>query len=108
MFKLPEEFRIDEKVAEKNERRFAQYNISIKKLAQVANTKGGGYFFFPRVGKKEGAFFLVRAAIVDGWRHIAVSIPTEGRPVTREEIFYIKSMFWSDEEIVADFISSGP
>lgn len=104
MFKLPLEFLIDKNVAKKNERRFGDMAVSLEKLAEEANTKGGGYFFFPRMGKKEGAYFLVRASVVDDWRHIAICVPGENRHPSREEVFYIKSIFWTDNEIVADYM----
>ncbi len=58
-----------------------------------------GYFQLPRQGKT-GKFFSVIASTGLGWDHVSITIPTERRCPTWEEMCYIKSMFWTDEDAV--------
>lgn len=55
-----------------------------------------GTFFVPREGKS-GRFFICRASDGMDWEHVSISIPTENRCPTWEEMCYIKSLFWDDE-----------
>jgi hypothetical protein len=58
-----------------------------------------GMFQLPRAGKT-GRFYNVIASSGLDWDHVSVSIPTERRCPTWEEMCYIKSHFWEDEEAV--------
>lgn len=58
-----------------------------------------GIFRLPRQGKS-GKFFTVIASNGMGWEHVSVTIPTEKRCPTWEEMCYIKGVFWDDQDAV--------
>jgi hypothetical protein len=58
-----------------------------------------GIFMLPRQGKK-GKFFTAIATNGMQWEHVSITISTENRCPTWEEMCYIKSVFWDDEETV--------
>lgn len=70
-----------------------------EQFREFGSLGAGGGFLLPRKGKS-GKFYRVIAANGEGWEHVSVSIPTEKRCPTWEEMCYIKSMFWDDEDTV--------
>jgi hypothetical protein len=59
-----------------------------------------GMFLLPRKGASSGYYFLVMAGDSEGWEHVSISILPEQRCPTWEEMCYIKSLFWGDEDAV--------
>lgn len=64
---------------------------------------GTGMFYLPRMGKKQGSYFLCLITNGLGWEHVSVSIPSERRCPTWEEMCYIKDMFFDKDEVVVQF-----
>lgn len=77
-------------------------------LASEAYNTEDGYFFLPRVGKKEttmkSGFFLCRAQLFEGWRIIAVNVPTEGRSPTWEELKWVRSFFFDEADVLQMYL----
>jgi len=59
-----------------------------------------GVFILPREGKTKGLYFYCVACDEMGWEHVSVTMLQEQRCLTWEEMCYIKSVFWDDEEAV--------
>lgn len=70
-----------------------------EKFREGGKVNENGYFLLPRQGKS-GKYYTVIASNGEGWEHVSVSIATEKRTPTWEEMCYIKSMFWDDEDPV--------
>ena len=83
MFKVPEQYRIEDQI--------------IKPEATHGNK---GAFYIPREQTRKGKFFLCAAVDGQGWEHVSVAIPSEKRTPTWEEMCYIKSLFWEEEDAV--------
>lgn len=64
---------------------------------------GGGAFAIPRIGKKTGEYYMVLATTGLGWDHVSVSIPSERRCPTWEEMCYIKDLFFEPEECAVQY-----
>jgi hypothetical protein len=99
--KVPEIYRITEKNAERFSRIPNMKGIARFISDESYGTCGG--FVIPRNGFPKGAFFFCIASDGDGqidWEHVSVSIPSEKRTPTWEEMCYIKSLFWNDDEPV--------
>lgn len=62
-----------------------------------------GAFLLPKQGKKDGKYFLCIVSSGMGWDHVSVSIPTERRTPTWEEMCYIKHVFFKDDEVVVQY-----
>jgi hypothetical protein len=69
------------------------------RAVQYSGPGQDGYFQLPREGKT-GRFYSVIASSGMAWEHVSVSIPTEKRCPTWEEMCYVKSLFWNDDEAV--------
>jgi len=81
--------------------------IQFDKIEKYRNTKG---FYATRKGDPFGMFFIpyklkhiLRIMATDGndefgWEHVSVSLPK--RCPTWEEMCFVKSLFWSDDEVV--------
>ena len=52
---------------------------------------------------KDGLYFLVVASDGFGWEHVSVSLPSRMRSPTWEEMCWIKSLFWEDNETVIQY-----
>ena len=83
MFKTPEQYRIQDQI--------------IKPEATHGNN---GAFFIPRQQTKKGKYFLCIVSDAGGWEHVSVAIPAEKRNPTWDEMCYIKSLFWEEEDAV--------
>ena len=83
MFTIPEQFRIHDQIVRAD-----------------ATTGSKGAFFIPRQQTGRGKFYLCIAVSTQGWEHVSVSIPSEKRTPTWEEMCYIKSLFWQEEDAV--------
>ena len=84
MFKLPEPYRV-------------QFQ------GMPAGDETEGIFYIPLQQTAKGRFFACIASSGLGWEHVSVSIPSEKRTPTWEEMCYIKSLFWDDEDAVVQF-----
>lgn len=61
-----------------------------------------GCFNIPRKGRTGSYFFCVVSTGM-GWEHVSVSIPSEMRCPTWEEMCYIKDIFWEKDQVVVQF-----
>lgn len=96
MFHIPEEFRITKESSLKDVFDFTHL-ISDKTLTE------SGAFRVPKLGSKTGKYYLCIASNGEGWEHVSVTIPSEKRSPTWEEMTYIKSIFWEAEDVVVQF-----
>src|SRR5687768_535146 len=99
MFRIPESNRLTEKTA----KGLNYISKDMVRLVSDATSANDGFFTFPMIGKKMSHYFLVRATYAEGWRMVAINIPSEGRSPTWEEMNYIKSHFFEADDIVAMF-----
>lgn len=60
-----------------------------------------GFFIIPASAAKRRPQLAVQASDGKGWEHVSVSTPT--RCPTWEEMCFIKSMFWDDEDVVIQY-----
>lgn len=94
-FKIPEQYRVDEKKA----RAMAFINPAMRDLISDVTSGPNGYFYLPRMNKKEGSYYLIRSVKADGWYCVAVNIPTEGRCPTVEEMHWVRGYFFDKEDV---------
>lgn len=59
-----------------------------------------GAFLLPLDGAKTGFYYFALAADGEGWEHVSVSVIGQSRCPLWEEMCYIKSLFWDEEEAV--------
>jgi hypothetical protein len=99
-FKVPEQFRINERIA-KSLKHLGDDIISLINDDAVGNN---GWFFLPRNKGGKGYFFLCKALQQDGWNCVVVVVPADGFRTARwEELFYISKHFWQPDDIVMMF-----
>jgi hypothetical protein len=97
--KVPNEYRIGEAI------KYGENTNSpiVRRCGYLESTNdygNSGAFLLPRNRKATGYFFLVIASDGLGWEHISITVIPEQRCPTWEEMCYIKSLFWDDEEAV--------
>jgi hypothetical protein len=89
-----------------------QHRVTIEnherhRLRKEAVTDAGyganGVFYLPRIGKALGSYYLLIISSGMGWEHISVSIPSEKRCPTWDEMCYVKNMFFNPDECVVQF-----
>lgn len=103
MWKVPEQNRITMDVAGKLKK---IYNIDDRNLAMwisTAEVGPQGFFILPNPKTMKGYFILCLASNGMDWEHVSVSIPTESRCPTWEEMCFVKSQFWDDTDCVVQF-----
>lgn len=71
------------------------------RFASDARFGCNGAFFVPNRLSRAGPPFKVIASDGGGWEHVSVSLPH--RCPTWEEMAFVKSMFWTDEDCVVQF-----
>jgi len=104
-WKVPEQYRITEQVAGKLKNIYGN-KISDKNLSHwISDESVGeqGFFMLPNFKTKKGLFMLCLASNGMGWEHVSVSIPTENRCPTWEEMCWVKSLFWDETDAVVQF-----
>lgn len=63
-----------------------------------------GMFILPNAKTKKGLFILCKASGGEGWEHVSISIPSENRCPTWEEMCFVKDLFWNDpDDVVIQF-----
>lgn len=97
MFTVPEQYRITKEFADKYPHLGRVHHFASDK--SIGNQ---GAFFLPRQGK-HGYYFFAIAASAMGFEHVSVSIPTEKRCPTWEEMCYVKDLFWSNDSCVIQY-----
>lgn len=105
MWKVPEQYRITEAVAGKLDRMFPG-GISPRVLASWISTEAvgpRGFFMLPRPSTMKGLYMLTQADNLQGWEHVSVSVPTENRCPTWQEMCFVKSLFWDTGDCVVQF-----
>lgn len=93
--KVPNNYRVTQAHVRKN-----------PQLASYASDESygnSGAFLIPRKGKINSYFFIAIASDGAGWEHVSVSIPSEKRTPTWEEMCYIKDLFWDEDEAVVQY-----
>lgn len=98
MKKAPEHFRVTQDVVTK----YPHLRINPVFVSEEGFGNNGA-FYLPKVGKDRGYYFFCKISDGMGWEHVSVSIPTENRSPTWEEMCYIKDVFWDEEEVVLQF-----
>lgn len=83
-----------------------QYRIDNLFIPYVSNDQKRGWFKIPHF-EIENHFFNAVVLNVDDWQHVTVTVFESGkrpnRCATWEEMCFIKSLFWDDEETVIQF-----
>jgi hypothetical protein len=89
-------------------KRIEQYRVTTGPLASTARSGANGAFFLPG---PSGATLTVVASDGSGWTEDGlpgppfehVSVSCQARCPTWPEMAFVKSIFWSDEELVLQF-----
>jgi hypothetical protein len=97
MKKPPEQYRITEELAAQSR------TLDLSRFVSDESYGNNGAFFIPRMGKQYGHYFFAMISNGEGWEHVSVTIPTEKRTPTWEEMCYIKNLFWDETEAVVQF-----
>lgn len=106
-FKIPNQYRITEEIAGKIQK--IDKTIDNRLLAMWINQQheDAGFFMLPNPKNMKGIYILCMASGGSGeglgWDHVSVSIPTENRCPTWEEMCFVKSLFWDGEDTVIQF-----
>jgi hypothetical protein len=100
-FKVPEAFRITTERAEK----FSWITNRLSIFVTTSATHGNnGAFLIPREGKSANtAYYFAVASNGLNWEHVSVHIPGVSQCPSWEEMCYIKSLFWEDEDCVVQY-----
>lgn len=78
--------------------------LKIRKEATSDESYGAnGVFYLPRMGKVLGAYFFCIVSSCSGWEHLSVTIPSEKRCPTWDEMCHIKKLFWNDDECAVQY-----
>lgn len=103
MFKVPEQHRITKDVADRMKNFFAVSEKVVNSWVYM-NTQVGdeqtGMFILPNSRTGKGMYILCKASGGEGWEHVSISIPSEQRCPTWEEMCFVKQLFWNDPEDV--------
>lgn len=103
MYKVPEKYRITQEVGDRLQ---FIYNVDPRNVAHwISDSKVGpqGFFMLPNPRTMKGLFMLCMASNGMQWEHVSVSIPTEKRTPTWQEMCFVKSLFWDDDDTVVQF-----
>jgi len=101
--KVPEQYRVTNEVANKMKNFFNVNPVIVNSWVTKPNCGKFGVFILPNPRTMKGMFILCRASDAMGWDHVSVSIPTENRCPTWEEMCFVKSLFWDEEDVVVQF-----
>lgn len=101
MFKVPEQHRITKEIYEQLQRVWMTRSPGIESSFDLKGNNG--FFILPNPKTMKGRLLMVLATDGEGWDHVSVSIPTERRCPTWEEMCFVKDQFWSEEDTVVQF-----
>src|SRR5690349_6482303 len=97
-FKVPEQYRITVEAGEKLTK-ISKAPDNIVKSWIMMNVQLGdeqtGMFILPNPRTGKGMFLLCKASGGEGWEHVSISIPSEDRCPTWEEMCFVKDLFWN-------------
>lgn len=106
MYKVPEQYRITPDKADKMKNNFRVADKVVNSWlfmnAQVGDAETG-MFILPNPRTMKGMFILCKASGGEGWEHVSISIHSEQRCPTWEEMCFVKSQFWGPEDCVVQF-----
>lgn len=102
MFKVPNQHRLDVEMSKRLTAMYSGTKGCPNFLAMVSDPSRGdeGYFFLPNIKTGKGLYMLCLASNGMGWEHVSVSIPTDRRCPTWEEMCFVKDQFWNDPDDV--------
>lgn len=103
MYKVPEQYRITTDVAIKMTKAFDINPNNVRHWITDSRVGPQGFFILPNPKNGKGMFLLCMASNGSGWEHVSISIPTIDRCPTWEEMCFVKSLFWDDEDTVVQF-----
>lgn len=72
----------------------------LKHLYSTDEMGNAGGFVLPMQGKMVGFYFLCIASDGMDWEHVSVTVLGQPRCPTWEEMCYIKSVFWDEDQAV--------
>lgn len=64
----------------------------------TAGTKGA--FLLGKPGFPQSKYFFCAVDVVNGWEMVAITIPSEKRKPTLQEMEYVRTFFWDPTDIV--------
>lgn len=79
--------------------RFRKPHPVLKSMGKGRN----GFFLISRLTHKGTTCFTIQSSDGNLWEHVSVSIPGLKRLPTWEEMDWIKTLFWDDDETVIQF-----
>lgn len=83
-----------------------KYRLTKGEFASDSSYGNAGVFVIPHY-KIDGYIFQVIASEGEGWEHASISLDSYKRKVERcptwEEMCFIKSLFWDEEDCVIEF-----
>lgn len=81
--------------------------MQVKKQLWSIPGAPSGCFLIPKQNTRKPKFFVVATTAEEklavGWEHVSVTVIDEKRCPTWEEMCYIKSLFWDDEDCVVQY-----
>lgn len=103
-YKIPEKNRL----TADNVKKWTYLGKDILTRVSESFNQEDGFFWLPVVNSKGDKFeksarFLCRATKLQGWRVVAVNVPSQGRSATWEELHWVKKFFWDDDDMVFMF-----
>lgn len=82
------------------------YRVKIGMYATPASYGNAGMFLFPHYKVKDYEIVCM-ISDMEGWEHVSVTIKRKGKEATRcptwEEMCWVKSQFWEEEECVIEY-----
>jgi hypothetical protein len=75
-------------------------------LGSDSSYGNNGFFVMPH-HRVDDYFYNCQVSDGEGWEHVSITLSSKKRKVERcctwEEMCYLKSVFWSDDEVVVQF-----
>lgn len=75
-----------------------RYRVKIGQFRSNASNGNNGAFFVKGPGLKDRTPLKIIASDGVGWEHVSVSLPN--RCPSWDEMCFVKSLFWDDEDVV--------
>lgn len=65
-----------------------------------------GAYFLPKIGKKDGYFYMVMVGSDDKYEYLSVKTTIEIRMCSLVELTYARNLFFENEDVIVQFIPS--